>query len=121
MHQSLSGDKILSIDIGGSHIKATILNSAGELQIDFQTVDTPVLPGLKKLLAAIKDIVSRFPEYDKMSIGFPGFVKDGVVYTAPSLAPKKWNVVPLRSILQDEFQCPVEVVNDADMQGLGIV
>src|SRR6185295_10387742 len=23
--------------------------------------------------------------------------------------------------LQDEFKCPVEVVNDADMQGLGIV
>ncbi|MEO5891845.1 MAG: ROK family protein [Ferruginibacter sp.] len=124
MHQSLSGDKILSIDIGGSHIKATILNAAGELQTGFQTVDTPLLPGPKKLLAAIRDIVSRFPEYaeyDKLSIGFPGYVKNGVVFTAPSLAPKKWNGIDLRKILKDEFNCPVEVVNDADMQGLGIV
>jgi len=121
MHQSLSGDKILSIDIGGSHIKAAILNTAGELQTGFQTVDTPVLPGPKKLLSSIKDIVTWFPEYDKMSVGFPGYVKNGIVYTAPSLAPKKWNAINLRQILQDQFDCPVEVVNDADMQGLGIV
>ncbi|MEJ7588671.1 MAG: ROK family protein [Ferruginibacter sp.] len=121
MHQSISGDKILSIDIGGSHIKATILNADGELQIGFQTVDTPVLPGPKKLVAAIKDIVSKFPEYDRVSVGFPGYVKDGIVFTAPSLAPKKWAAVNLRKILTEEFNCPVEVVNDADMQGLGIV
>lgn len=121
MHQSLSGDKILSIDIGGSHIKATILNTAGELQIEFETVDTPVNPGPAEMLAAIRDIVHRFPEYDKLSVGFPGFVKDGTVYTAPSVAPAKWSGVNLRQMLQDEFACPVEVVNDADMQGLGIV
>ncbi len=121
MHQSLSGDKILSIDIGGSHIKATILNARGELQIGFETVDTPVSPGPQKLLAAIGDIVGKFPEYDKVSIGFPGYVKDGIVYTAPSLAPNKWNAVNLRKMMEEEFECPVEVINDADMQGLGII
>ncbi|MCW3091139.1 MAG: hypothetical protein JWP81_2208 [Ferruginibacter sp.] len=120
MHSAL-GNKILSIDIGGSHIKATILNAYGELQIGFETVDTPILPGPKKLIAAIRDIVHRFPEYDKLSIGFPGYVKEGVVYTAPSLAPKKWGGINLRQMLCDEFDCPVAVVNDADMQGLGII
>lgn len=121
MAQSLSGDKILAIDIGGSHIKATILNATGELQIGYQTVDTPILPGPKKLIAAINALVHKFPEYDKVSIGFPGYVKDGVVFTAPSLAPTKWNGINLRQILQHEFNCPVAVINDADMQGLGIV
>jgi len=120
MPRSLSGDKILAIDIGGSHIKATILNTAGHLQIGYQIVDTPVLPGPKKLLAAINQLVHKFPEFDKVSVGFPGYVKDGVVYTAPSLAPKKWNAVNLRKILEEEFNCPVAVINDADMQGLGI-
>lgn len=120
MPRSFTGDKILSIDIGGSHIKATILNTAGELQIGYQLVDTPVLPGPKKLLTAINQLVHKFPEYDKVSVGFPGYVKDGVVYTAPSLAPKKWNGVNLRKILADEFNCPIAVINDADMQGLGI-
>ena len=120
MAQSLSGDKILAIDIGGSHIKATILNATGELQIGYQTVDTPILPSPKKLIAAINALVHKFPEYDKVSIGFPGYVKDGVVFTAPSLAPTKWNGINLRQILQDEFNCPVAVINDADMQGLCI-
>ena len=121
MHQSSSGDKILSIDIGGSHIKATILNSRGELQIGFQTVDTPVLPGPKKLIAALRNIVHKFPEYDKVSVGFPGYVKEGMVYSAPSLAPSKWNGINLRQLLEEDFSCPVVVVNDADMQGLGII
>lgn len=121
MAQSLSGDKILAVDIGGSHIKATILNAAGELQIGYQIVDTPVLPGPKTLIATINRLVHKFPGYDKVSIGFPGYVKDGVVLTAPSLAPTKWNGINLRQILQHEFNCPVAVINDADMQGLGIV
>ena len=121
MAQSLSGDKILAVDIGGSHIKATILNAAGELQIGYQIVDTPVLPGPQTLIATINRLVHKFPGYDKVSIGFPGYVKDGVVLTAPSLAPTKWNGINLRQILQHEFNCPVAVINDADMQGLGIV
>lgn len=121
MHQLMPGDQILSVDIGGSHIKATILNADGELQIGFETIDTPVLPGADELVAAIKDIVGRFPVHDKISIGFPGYVKNGIVYTAPSLAPTKWNGINLRKILQEEFNNPVAVVNDADMQGLGIV
>ena len=121
MAQSLSGDKILAVDIGGSHIKATILDAAGELQIGYQIVDTPVLPGPKTLIATINRLVHKFPGYDKVSIGFPGYVKDGVVLTAPSLAPTKWNGINLRQILQHEFNCPVAVINDADMQGLGIV
>lgn len=121
MHLKLCSDKILSIDIGGTYIKATLLNADGELQNGFQSVDTPLLPGPDKLLSVLKDIASMFPEYNKISLGFPGYVKDGIVFTAPSLAPKKWGGINLRKILQDEFNCPVKVVNDADMQGLGIV
>lgn len=121
MHQTLPGDKILSIDIGGSFIKATILNTWGELQIGYQLVDTPVLPGPKKLITALKNLVHKFPDYDKLSVGFPGYVKNGIVYSAPSLSPKKWDGVNLKKLLQEEFNCPVAVINDADMQGLGII
>ncbi len=120
MHQSISGDKILSIDIGGSYIKAALLDTTGELQTGYQSIDTPVLPGAKTLIAALKNLADKFPVYDKLSIGFPGFVKDGIVFTAPSLAPTKWHGVELQNLLCMEFECPVKVINDADMQGLGI-
>jgi len=120
MHQSISGDKILSIDIGGSYMKAALLDTTGELQTGYQSVDTPVLPEPKTLIVALKDLADKFPVYDKLSIGFPGYVKDGIVFTAPSLAPTKWHDVELQNLLCLEFECPVKVINDADMQGLGI-
>lgn len=120
MYQTLS-DKILSIDIGGSHIKATILNAGGELQGVYHSIETPPLPDPEKLLATIKNLVSKFPAYDKISVGFPGYIKEGIVFTAPNLAPKKWAGINLRQILQNEFNCPVQIVNDADMHGLGVV
>jgi len=120
MHQSRSGDKILSIDIGGSYIKAALLNTTGELQTGYQSVDTPVLPGPKTLIVALKNLAGKFPVYDKLSIGFPGYVKNGTVFSAPSLAPAKWHGIELQNLLCLEFECPVRVINDADMQGLGI-
>ena len=41
MHESVPDLRILSIDIGGSHIKATILNSKGELKLEYNRVPTP--------------------------------------------------------------------------------
>jgi polyphosphate glucokinase len=120
MSQQNFSDKILSIDIGGSFIKAAILNIAGELQTGYQSVDTPYLPGPDKLIATLKKLADKFPEFDKLSVGFPGYVRDGVVFTAPSLAPTKWGGIALQELLHNEFKCPVKVVNDADMQGLGI-
>ena len=116
MHQSISGDKILAIDIGGSFMKAALLNTKGELQTDYQSVDTPVLPGPKTLIAALKKLADKFPVYDKLSVGFPGYVKDGVVFSAPSLAPTKWHGVELQNLLCLEFGCPVRLIDDAEMQ-----
>ena len=121
MQQNFGGDRILSIDIGGTYIKGTVLNSEGEIQIGYHTVETPYLPGPQKLVAAIRTLVSDFPSFNKVSIGFPGFVKDGIVFTAPSIAPNKWVRINLKEILKDEFKCPVKIVNDADMQGLGVI
>ncbi len=121
MPKNLSEYRILSIDIGGTYIKGTILNIEGDMLTGYHTVKTPHLPGPQKLLAAIRTLVIDFPSFNKVSIGFPGFVKEGIVYTAPSIAPNKWKNINLKRILQDEFNCLVKIVNDADMQGLGVI
>ena len=40
--KSASSPKFLSIDIGGSHIKATILDDKGALQMDYDKIPTPM-------------------------------------------------------------------------------
>src|SRR5919107_5772194 len=114
MDNSNAEVKILSIDIGGSHVKATILNKKGDLLVDYKRVETPSPASPKNLLDTIKTLLVEFEEYDYVSVGFPGYVKDGVVMTAPNLGTELWQNVNLKKILQDELGKPVVVVNDAD-------
>jgi len=121
MKKTTSQEKILSIDIGGSHIKATILNKKGELKMDYDKVPTPAPASPDNVIKAIKTLVKNFPAYDKISVGFPGYVKNGVIKTAPNLNTKLWADVDLTKKLSDALGKPTQVVNDADMQGLGVV
>jgi polyphosphate glucokinase len=113
--------KILSIDIGGSHIKATILNKKGELKMDYDKIVTPAPASPENLIKTIKTLVKNFPSYDYISVGFPGYVKNGVINTAPNLDTKLWAGIDLSKKLAEALGKPTQVVNDADMQGLGVV
>jgi len=113
--------RVLSIDIGGSHIKGTILNEKGELLKDYEKVVTPSPATPDNLIKAIKGLVKSFPKYNHISVGFPGYVKNGVIKTAPNLGTSLWKDVDLAKRIKEELGQPVQVVNDADMQGLGIV
>ena len=121
MKQASKGEKILSIDIGGSHVKATILDHEGELQMDYEKIVTPPSVKPKQLVQVIQTLIKDFPAYDKVSVGFPGYVKKGVVLTAPNLGTKDWAGFDLAKTLENTLGKPTQVVNDADMQGLGVV
>jgi polyphosphate glucokinase len=113
--------KILSIDIGGSSIKATILNSKGDLTMDYKKIATPKPANPANVIKAINTLVKDFPEYDKISVGFPGYVRNSIVKTAPNLGNDYWKDVDFRKLLQADLGKDAQVVNDADMQGLGVV
>lgn len=111
---------ILTIDIGGSHIKATILNNAGALQMDYKKVPTPSPATPETVIQTIQALVKDFPAYDKVAVGFPGYVRNGIVYTAPNLSNQNWKMIPLGQKLADALDKPVRLVNDADQLGLGV-
>ena len=119
--KTASSPEFLSIDIGGSHIKATILNDKGVLQMDYDKVPTPLPANPENVVNVIKKLVKSFPGYDYISVGFPGYVKHGVVKTAPNLGTDFWKDFDLSKKLEKELGKPTRVVNDADMQGLGVV
>lgn len=121
MKQSPAELKILSIDIGGSHIKGTILNAKGELQRQYEKIPTPVPASADNVVKAINTLVKNFPAYDRISVGFPGYIKAGVVKTAPNLGDDLWKDVDFVKRLEGALGKPARVVNDADMQGLGVV
>ena len=114
-----SEERILSIDIGGSRIKATILDMEGKMLRDYSRIDTPTPAIPDHIMGAILELTKGFEPFTKVSVGFPGYVRNGVVLTAPNLSTEKWKGVDLKKQLSELLKQPVRVINDADMQGLG--
>jgi polyphosphate glucokinase len=113
--------KILTIDIGGSHIKATILDEAGTPISDYERLATPQPSTPANVIDKIKELVKNLTDYDKISVGFPGYVKMGVIKTAPNLGTDDWKDYDLQSAIVRMLSKPAKVVNDADLQGIGVV
>ena len=114
-------DKILAIDIGGSHIKATLLDAGGKLLKNYEKLVTPKPATPKAVVATIMELAKTLQGYTKASAGFPGLVKNGIVFTAPNLDNESWKNTDLDKMLTESLGCPAKVLNDADMQGLGVV
>ena len=110
----------LAVDVGGTGIKAAALNEKGKMITERQKIKTPHNATPKKVIAIIAELAKMAGEFDRASAGFPGVVKNGVVYTAPNLG-KGWNNFPLEAELKKKLKKPVRIANDADVQGLGCV
>lgn len=113
--------KTLAIDIGGSGLKAAVLDGAGQPLCDRIRMDTPVGAAPEAMVAMLAEFVRELPEHDRVAVGFPGMVRDGVVRTAPNLGNDAWHGFPLADALHEALGRPVRVANDADVQGLAVI
>jgi polyphosphate glucokinase len=113
--------RTLAIDVGGSNIKASVLDRAGVYLAERVRVPTPVGSPPDGIIAAIVELVTPLPPSERVSVGFPGVVRDGVVRTAPNLDHDGWKGFDLAGALTTRLGKPTRVLNDADMQGLGAI
>ena len=112
---------ILAIDVGGSHVKATLLDENGSMTDEYKKLPTPAPATPDAILSSIEQLAEMFPGFTHISAGFPGYVRNGIVFTAPNLGTEAWRNTNLALQLSEKLGKPAKVVNDADMQGLGIV
>src|SRR5205809_1043508 len=80
---------------------------------------SPVAP--QTLTAAIDTAAATLGGFDRVSVGFPGAVRDGRVLTAPNLGTELWADFDLQTELARRWGKPVRVMNDADVQGFGAI
>src|SRR5438552_6153080 len=114
--------RTLAIDIGGTGIKAALLDDAGRMIGERQRVPTPPKPvSPEDLVRAIDEVAAPLGTYERVSVGFPGYVRDGRVITAPNLGTDALAGFDLQSVLAEHLGKPVRVLNDADVQGFGAI
>jgi polyphosphate glucokinase len=117
----LSGPLTLAIDIGGTGLKASVLDHTGRMVVPRARVKTPDRNDPESLLDALASLIEPLPQSDRISAGFPGVVRDGHVLTAPHFESAEWANFDLAEALAERFGKSARVLNDAEVQGLGIV
>lgn len=119
------GPFTLALDIGGTGLKAAILDAKGKMMTERLRILTPENCPPRLMLAKLKELVALIPPtapaYDRISVGFPGVVRDGKVYTAHNLGTKPWVKFDLAKAVAKQFGKPCRLINDADLQGLAAV
>jgi polyphosphate glucokinase len=111
----------LGVDIGGTYMKAAVLDCDGGVIAERIKAPTPKPATPEAILSAIDRLTAQFPAFDRVSVGFPGVVSGGSVVTAPNLGTGYWAGYKLIDALAGRFEVPVRLLNDAAVQGLGVV
>ena len=110
----------LAVDIGGSGVKVMILDDRGNPLTKRDRVKTPQPPKPEAILEAIVKLAEKQKDYQRVAVGFPGVVQQGITKTAVNLDPD-WIGFDLGEALVQRLGKPVKVANDADIQGFGAI
>jgi polyphosphate glucokinase len=126
----------LSIDVGGSGLKAAVVNVDGSLLTERVRIPTPYPCPPEVLVTTLTELVQPLTATavaTRVSVGVPGMVRGGRVLSMTPLArrtydgPREpdlieaWRGYPLADALSASLDLPTKVVNDADMQGCAVV
>jgi polyphosphate glucokinase len=115
------GKLTLAIDIGGTGLKAGVLDGDGAVVEPHARVDTPAKKTPAAVVEALLALIKPLGAFDRISVGFPGVVRGGHVMTAPNLGTDSWRDYPLAHELAERLGKPVRMLNDATVHGLGVI
>lgn len=113
--------KILAIDIGGTGLKAALIDSRGRLVSAKRRTATPDPCPPKTMVRALLELVKPLKGYSRIAVGFPGVVRGHKVITAPHFGNEVWHDFDLGGVLARKLKKPLRMINDAEMQGLAVI
>lgn len=115
------GPVTLCVDIGGTGIKMIALDGRGKPLNERARMLTPKPATPAAVSKVFRAMLDEQPAFDRVSVGFPGVVVDGVVHTAANLGDEFWDGHNLKKSMEQICKKPVRVINDADLQGYGVI
>lgn len=118
---SAKGPLTLALDIGGTGLKAGLLDADGALVGQRARVLTPHPAPPDAVMPALIGLAHCLGGFERVSVGFPGVVRGGKVLTAPNLGTELWAGFDLARALEQRLGRPVRLLNDATVLGLGVI
>ena len=122
--QPANPSRALGIDIGGSGIKAAVVDlQTGTLVTARIREPTPLPATPEGVVEVAADVIRRLEVTGELppgmagGAGFPGVIKDGVALTAANL-DHAWVGTSVRRLFEERLERPILVLNDADAAGV---
>ena len=110
--------KILGMDIGGSGIKAAIVDTkTGKLISDRHRIATPKPATPEAITKVVKEMITHFNWEKAVGCSFPTTIIDGKCIHSGNLS-EKWKNVQVDDYFEDACNVPFYISNDADLAGL---
>ena len=111
--------EVLGIDIGGSGVKAAVVDTKkGELISQKIRFPTPENASPKKIFSDIEsNFINEFNWTDRVGCGFPGVIIKNKVLSAANLN-RKWVGLNIKKKFSKNFNLECRAVNDADAAGI---
>jgi polyphosphate glucokinase len=121
----------LSVDCGGTGLKALLLNDAGEQLGERVRISTPYPMGPERFVTELVDLVAGLGAFDRATVGMPGMIRHGRVVSTPhyprpftpvdQVLAGRWLGFDAQAALTDAFGRPTRVLNDAEVQAAAVV
>lgn len=107
-------------DVGGTHIRVACFPIENQKPSCVKRIYTqgPESPH-ERLINLIASVAPEEEEIAAIAVAAPGPLDpfEGMIYEAPNIPG--WNNLPLRKLIQDRFDVPVAIGNDANLAALG--
>jgi glucokinase len=107
-------------DVGGTHIRAACFPTQSHEPTIIKRIYTKgAEPPHVRLINLIDSIIPKDGEIAAITVAAPGPLDpyEGILYEAPNI--QGWTNLPLKKLLQDHFNVPVAIGNDANLAALG--
>jgi polyphosphate glucokinase len=109
---------ILGVDIGGSGIKAAVVDTLnGVLMTSRHRIETPQPATPEAVATVLAEMVRYFNWTGVVGCGFPAVVLHGVCKTASNIS-SEFIGTPIDHLFSERTGCPCFCLNDADAAGL---
>jgi len=110
--------RILGVDIGGTGIKAAVVETqTGELISEHKRIPTPQPATPENIASSLAQVVADLAWSGPIGCGFPATVHHGVAYSASNIDPS-WINTDAQTLFSQVTGQPCFVVNDADAAGM---
>ena len=110
--------RILGVDIGGTGIKAAVIETqTGELISEHKRIPTPQPATPENIASSLAQLVTELAWSGPIGCGFPATVHHGVAYSASNIDPS-WINTDAQTLFSQVTEQPCFVVNDADAAGM---